>query len=374
MPQRIQLTAILVFFLGGLGLIAGYWEDQLACIGVERRYFAAQISRHEEDYLACLRDTYLGYETFLYRDPEIVFFGDSHTYSSWDFTALQQDLPVKLGCYSISGAYPENVCDLLDALKANPLSTRYLVVGLSPRMFLDAPDRRDYTLQVRRELAKLGRPQENFISLARGRWRKVDPFLGAAAKVRASRRRLDAGLASTDSALVSRFLNEHAAEFKMTNHWLGWIAESRPTTDVEQVVAEIARKSRAQGIKLAAVYLPESAWLTARYTPEQREQFLRAVRAFEREGAFCSVEWFTRGGGDDRLFVNRFSLDDFPYDIWNDAEAARRWIAAEPSQRQWQLFDPDHMNLAGAEEFTRSVTPQLRAWIEQADAGAVVRR
>jgi hypothetical protein len=363
------MTGTLLFFVGGISLIGGYWEDQFASIGVERTYFAVKIARNEADYLAAMRDTYLGAETLLYRDPEVVFFGDSHTYSSWDFTVLQEELPVKMGSYSISGAYAENVSDLLDALKANSLSARYVVIGVSPRMFLDAPDRQQYTEQVRRELLKMGKPQENFFTLAKGHWQKVDPFVGAAEKVRESRRLLDQGLARTDSARVSQFLNENATKFKMTNHWLDWIAESRPTTNVEQVVAEIGRKARAQGIKLAAVYIPESRWLTARYTPEQREQFLRAVRAFEMEGVFCDIEWFTRGGGDDRLFVNRFSIDDFPYDVWDNAETARKWIAADESQRQWHLFDADHMNLAGAEEFTRSVTPQLRNWIEHARSG-----
>jgi hypothetical protein len=210
--------------------------------------------------------------------------------------------------------------------------------------------------------------------MVQGRWRKVDPFIGAAVKASRARHELDRGLETVDSATLTRFLDSNAPDFQMTSYWLQYVVDSRPTTNVEEVVAEIGRKARAGGVKLAVVYIPESRWLTSRYTPEQREQFLRAVRALEKEATFCDIEWFTRGGGDNRLFVNRYMLADFPYDIYDDAAAAREWIKVEQSQRQWQLFDADHMNAAGAEKFTRSTAPKLRAWIEQADAGAVTLR
>jgi hypothetical protein len=103
MWQFIKIATSLLFFVVGAFLVARHWETQLSSIGIERRYFASQINRHEADYLAAMRDTHLGSKTLLYRNPEIVFFGDSHTYSGWDFAALQEELPIKTGAQIIGG-------------------------------------------------------------------------------------------------------------------------------------------------------------------------------------------------------------------------------------------------------------------------------
>jgi len=364
---RLLITAL--FFIGGGALLTEHWEDHLKSIGVERHYFGRKIEEHESDYLAAMRDTYLGYKTVLYRDPEVLFFGDSHTYSSWDFQALQEGLPCKAGCYSISGAFLENVCDLLDAIKAQGLSTRYLVIGLSPRMLFDSSDKQTYLQQFRRELATLGVPQENFVTLAKGEWRKVDRFVGGEGKVRETLPPLEAGLERVDPRDLRRFIDKNVSEFKMFHYWLQCVEEGRPCPELPAVIEQIGRKAKECGVQIAVVYIPESRWLTELYTPDQRAHFHATCRELEKIAGLLDVEWYTRGGGDDRFFVNRFMLADYPYDVWKkDGQAAKQWIDVDAPNREWQLFDADHMNLAGAKEFTRSVTPSIRTWIEQADA------
>lgn len=364
--HRFWTLAAAMFFMGGTGLVVHHWEDQLASIGVERRYFSTLIDQQEADYLAGLRDTHLGCKTLLYRNPELVFFGDSHTYAGWDYTILQRKLPVRIGSCALSGAFPENVCDLLEAIKSNGLCTRYLILGISPRMVWDVPERQHRIERARLELASLGQPRENFVTLVNRQWRKIDRFDGAEKRMAAAIKRLDEGLETIPPEQIDRFLAEHSGEFHATQFWLDYVAQGRPFEGLNAVIAQIGRKAEACGVRLGVVYIPESRWLNRLYTAAQRQHFQEACQAFARIASWHNIDWFN-GGAENGNYVNRYMLLDYPYHTWNDPYAARTWIAEDAQSRQWQLFDPDHMSALGAARFTEDMAPKIREWIESCE-------
>src|SRR5687768_7518030 len=65
--------------------------DLLRWPGIEKVSLSSMIRASEDGYLLRMRDTHLGCLTLQYRQADIVFIGDSHTYAGYDY-ALLQDL------------------------------------------------------------------------------------------------------------------------------------------------------------------------------------------------------------------------------------------------------------------------------------------
>src|SRR3989337_1880648 len=79
--RSIYLAGCVAFLAAGAWLTLRSWQSTMTSPGIERLYFRTLIDRHETDCLVRLRDTHLGCETLTYRDPDVVFLGDSHSYA-----------------------------------------------------------------------------------------------------------------------------------------------------------------------------------------------------------------------------------------------------------------------------------------------------
>lgn len=68
-------------------------------------------------------------------------------------------------------------------------------------------------------------------------------------------------------------------------------------------------------------------------------------------------EW----GLDERHFINRSADTDYPYEVWESADAYQALTADLSRRQQRRLYDSNHLNLAGAEIFTRELVKHLSA-------------
>lgn len=356
------MTLVFLAWLGiGSAVTLANWEGQLVSPGIERAYFEARIANDEPDYLHAMRDTHLGCETLAYRNPEIVFFGDSHSYAGWDYPQLQASLDLKVGNCALSGAFPENLPDLIAAIRRAAIPVRYLVIGISPRMFWDVPERQDRIARARAQIADIGRPLENLVTLATGDWRQIDVFPPIDPAVAGRLEMLDQTVRALPQERIDRFLSAHADAMHATAWWQDYTAEGTSYAAMPDVTDDICHAIESSGIALGVVYIPESRWLASQYSPAQQSWFTAMVDRLKRCATLIHIDEFP-AGGDNRWYINRYAAEDYPYGAWSDFDLLDPWIAVDETQRRWQFFDPDHLSPFGASAFTAAMLPELIGW------------
>lgn len=143
----------------------------------------------------------------------------------------------------------------------------------------------------------------------------------------------------------------------------GYLNAGGPLPQVAEIVRRACGAIRRAGLRLGVIYIPESRWLNQRYTAAQRADFIRAASLFGACADWVDLSAFASTGYDNRYFVNRYLVDNYPYAGWQDLSAAQRWINEDAVERRWQFFDPDHMSAAGARVFSAAQTPRLSQWI-----------
>ena len=360
----VYVSSCIVFMATGAWVTLRWWQSTLTSPGIERLYFSSLINRHETDYLLKLRDTHLGCETVTYRDPEVVFLGDSHSYAGWDYVFLQEHLqPWRIGSCALAGMFPENVADFAGLVSAAGLSTRFVVFGIQPRMFWDVPERADRVARAKRMMVEVREPRESLPGMLTGRWRQIDTFVGASATEPSKIDRLHEAAGRLDDRAVNAGLAANERRLYALDFWLGYVNDGNPLTGVEQLIGGACEAVRRTGLRLGVVYIPESRWLNERYTPEQRERFIRDAKLFTECADWVDLSAFDALGFENRYFVNRYLVDNYPYAGWQDMTVAHRWIGERETERRWQFFDPDHMSAAGAREFSAQIAPRLQQWI-----------
>jgi hypothetical protein len=368
--RLLYIAGCIVFIGAGAWITLRWWQSTVTSPGIERLYFSSVINSHETDYLLRLRDTHLGCETITYRDPEVVFLGDSHTYAGWDYLTMQQRLrPYKVGSCALAGMFPENLADFAGLVRVAGLSSRFVIFGIQPRMFWDVPERGDRVARARRMMSEVREARESLPALATGRWRQIDPFVGASASERDKIARLREASGTLDEHIVDASLAANERTLHALDFWLGYVRDGRPFPSVEDVVNDVCNATERAGFRLGVVYIPESRWLNQRYTPEQRQEFVRHAELFRRCADWIDLSAFEAMGFENRHFVNRYLVDNYPYAAWNDMSTAHQWIAENEVERRWQFFDPDHMNASGAGAFTAHMLPRLERWIHGDNGG-----
>jgi hypothetical protein len=265
--------------------------------------------------------------------------------------------------------FPENVADFAGLVAAGGLSTRFVVFGIQPRMFWDVPERADRVARARRMMAEVREPRESLPGMATGNWRQIDAFIGAASTELAKIDRLQTDAQHLDARAVDRGLAENERALYALEFWLGYVRDGRPMPGIQQIVDRTCRALARAGLRLGVVYIPESRWLNERYTPGQREAFIRDARRFAQCADWVDLSAFESFGLDNRYFVNRYLVDNYPYAGWQDVSLARQWIDESATERRWQFFDPDHLSAAGAREFSARTAPRLSRWMSGPPGG-----
>jgi hypothetical protein len=357
------ILPLLPLLMAGIAIWQLLGVDLVRWPGLERLVISRDIARHESNYLRDMRDTHLGCNTLQYRPADIVFIGDSHSYAGYDYLLLQQALrPLIVGNCAYAGMAPENVLHFLAVAKTAGLLPRYLVFGISPDMFWEDEERRSLRIpRTQREIGKLAGSRETLFSVLSGRYRVIDDFHDDSPGQRIEV--FNRGIETLSDQVIARFFEAYASGIHELDYWIDAVRKGRLDGRSLATIEPICAAARQLGIDLGVVYIPESAWLVSRLTREQKAGFEQVMRRFAACADWVDFTFFSAGGGQNRWFVDRFELPDYPYDAWADPAAARRWQEEAPRARQWKLFDPDHMNPLGAREFSRHVGAVLKSHI-----------
>lgn len=351
-------SLILMLWVIGIFYFFAMSKTELRSNGIEKAYFSYLINKYEENYLEKLRDTHLGCKTLNYRNPEIVFFGDSHTYAGWDFSLLQKALSKKIGVCALSGAFPENLDDFLSILGGQLNPPKTIVFGIQPRMFWQVEERTDQIIQARQMIYQIPQAKENLVAIFKKQWNEIDKFIESSS-IKDKQKNLLGALNKIDNAQIDLILNSKNQALHSKNWWLEHGSKETIFPENRKIANSICKKIKALKISLVVVYIPESRWLVQHYTNEQKQSFLEAANQFG-ECANVNLDFFNNEGLENKYYINRQALENYPYDIWNNIQHIQKWVSENESERRWTVFDADHLNVGGAKYFTEQMIPFLQ--------------
>lgn len=350
------LTPFLPLLVTGLMIWMVQGADVLRWPGAERAYLGSVIRSFEDNYLFRMRDTHLGCMTLQYRPADIVFIGDSHSYAGYDYELLQARLsPAIVGNCAFSGMFPENVIHFLTEARRSGLLPKLLIFGISPEMFWEDLDSLDRIARAYREIKRLNDSRENLGAILTERFkvlvdfRKVDDL-------KIARRDFNIGIQNLSEGTIERFFQRYSNGIYPIDYWSNVIANGKPNPKGTAVIEKICAAAKSNQVRLGVVYIPESRWMLSRFSAEQRQAFRDVMQKFS-----CA-DWvdfsFSQNGGPNIWYVNRYAIKNYPYEAWNDPDAAVAWNRSV-EERRWQFFDPDHMNPMGAAAFSERVANEI---------------
>ncbi|HAT8326994.1 TPA: hypothetical protein GDD11_13610 [Legionella pneumophila] len=364
LTRYIFLFSILIIWIICILEFIKLRENNFTSQGLEEFYVHNMISKYENEYLYTLRDTLLGCRTIKERKPDIIFFGDSHTYAGWDYNLLQKSFNKTVGACPVSGAYPESMIDLLIMLKNANLHPQSIVIGLSPRMLWQDENRNEKITWARDLFTEIIKPQENLLNLFKGNWKKIPQFINDGKVIKEKSERLKANLDGIKNDQIDKIIMNHFESIHSTNFFYNQIIKThnkfiQPTN----ILHKLKKLANEQSIKLIFVYIPESKWLISHYTEAQLQEFHLFTAKIKTMGFILIDDVNLTTGFENIYFLNRFLVDNYPYHSWSDDKLLKAWIDEDFSTRQWQVFDPDHMNALGATKFTQYMLPLLKRYL-----------
>lgn len=354
------LFYVVIAFIWVIGcvLFLKYDNTSLTNYYIEKKYFNSVIKKEKKRYLYNLRDSHLGCRTLLYQDPDIIFFGDSHAYAGWDYLLLDKSLTdKKIASCAIAGLHPNSIVEFLSFINKTKLKPKHLIVSISLSNFLYDPQKDIRITQTNDLLNEIQSPQENLLNLFAIKWRKIPNFIKNDKITENKVIELSRKIADFNSFKIDALLQKH--DIFETTFWKEK-RDRQPNKQLPQIIKQIYKKSKQSNIELTFVYIPESKWLLKNYTKSQKKHFEKMLNLLSDYGFRVLAKDYYSGGLENKYFINRNLLQDYPYNAWGSKEEIDKWVIDQKGQHKWKLFDPDHLNAAGATYFTSRILPKLK--------------
>jgi hypothetical protein len=322
------------------------------------------------DYLSNLHGrTEFGCRTFLEKRPDILFVGDSHTYSAFRFDVIGQALDARISACALGGFYVESMPLIFDVMKAADFFPKVIVLGASPRQFIEGRDKQS-AIETHKFYLSTKYTVRDFIQdLITGKLGQgvIEPGLSHAADERmvaGNRDRFARLNAASATAYIARNHN------RAYDSWRMWVHNAAFTADLHQKIDRLCEVVRENHSALYVIDIPESPYLrTEIYSEDIRRGYQDILRYFSS----CAQKVITEPAAyydlDDRYFLNRNMLDDFDFDKIARGEK----LGGDNSGRDVD-YDLDHMNIVGASLFSARITPMLQSIFREAQLQPEARR
>ena len=327
-------------------------EDGLARLTTSPAFQADMVNRSPDNCIA-----------LQHQKPDTVIIGSSHVYAGVDlhsFTeaAREAGYDGKIGVCALSTFNTRYLAPLMSYLKRHDVEPDRIIWLVDTGAFseLALHDRRmDYMMSVF--------DGEKDAEVRKGwqqRW--LDEGRDQSTVFYDDQHHVDQ-LAELDPNTVAALARQHKTRFSALAVKAAKTAEPMPgwKRDIRDFCSTLAKR----GIRLDVVRSPVS--LTMPDTPglidavaDARTYLPCAKRVEDRDAA----QW----GLDERDFLNRMLVEDYPYEIWQDASGAAMAAHLAPLEPQDgdRLIDTDHLNPIAARKFGRELaraifeTPEAR--------------
>lgn len=319
------------------------------------------------DYLVSLREnSEMGCFTYRFRQPDVLFIGDSHSYADWDFVELEQAFqPLKVSVCAMGGLYVESAAEILSTLKPNASGwPKAVIYGVSARQFIDGKSKSDQLAEHHRTLFSgtgWGKVLAGKTDLEHGFDTLKTALRGGRLPEWGSwdsqQKRIEFHLPQI-SGLKEPELTQLIAEVnnRSRSAWVEFLANAKITDDAVEHVRHFCEIAEKRQIRLFLVDLPESPALESLYSSDLRAKYFEIRHELGKCGKWVSPRINEPSFKGNRFFVNRAMSMDYPYRRLSDALSIKK----ETESFRNELYDLDHMNLIGAHVFTQAMIPELK--------------
>ena len=339
MKARTFTLACLIGVYGGAGL--GYAAKAV--------YPIDYLALPEADYLANLRESStFGCSTLARRRPDLLFVGDSHSYTAWDYQRIVAAYPsARIGACTMGGAYVETVASMAAMLEDRRITPKLIVYGTSPRQFSEFADKPE-ALALQRATIVSHYTFRDFVGdLLRHvkSGHRTTQVHTSAVEDRVALLRTDSALATVDPADADRYVQRfHNDDSK---RWSVRLADWHSTTNAADAVARICAFVERRHVHLLVVRIPESPTLEAMYPDSVTQRYRAALQEFSRCATVLDLP-ATAWPLDSRHFMNRTLDPSYSYASVKAGTRMEFDVKARPNYE----YDLDHLNVVGAVRFT----------------------
>ncbi|NBW64806.1 hypothetical protein EBR44_03435 [bacterium] len=337
-PRTFALACVMGIY-GGAGL--GY--------AAKSAYPVDYLALPEADYLANLRESStFGCSTLVRRRPDLLFVGDSHSYTAWDYQRIAAAYPsARIGACTMGGAYVETVASMVALLEDKQIHPTLIVYGTSPRQFAEFADKPEALALQRATIASHYTFRDFVGDLLRHMktGHRTTQVHTSAAQDRLAFLRTDSALATVDPVDADRYVQQfHNDSFE---RWSVRLADWHASANTADAIARICAFTEQRHVRLLIVRIPESPTLEAMYPDSVTKHYVAALQQFRR----CATVVDAPGSAwplDSRHFMNRTLDSAYSYANMRAGTRLTFDVKARPNYE----YDLDHLNVVGAARFT----------------------
>ncbi len=249
--------------------------------------------------------------------PKILFVGDSHSYSAWNFNEVANILGEREIASVAMGGYSLDTSPiLLSRIEKSFHIPRVIVLGTSLHQFSEYPDKEKQIHEHEKVLAEVSGPWSlwgswNLIDLTQSWLRKSFPSRPAS---------LQETNFSTHSAKIAllpkeqgeRVLENVASEARV--HWEKFATAIEFSGSIEMRIHQFCEFITAHRIRLFVIAIPESPFLMNKYSKADTDRYHQELAKFKACADRVVTASIGEFGIDSRHFLNREMAADYPYD------------------------------------------------------------
>ncbi len=275
----------------------------------------------------------LGCSTLLTLKPKLVFIGDSHTQSGWNFAEIARKTNQWVGTCAAGGANFVHLSKIASTFVKNVENKPEIILGLAPRQFWIGANSQKRS----KEVAELvGRMQDTRLF-----WAQTMPEMLVYKPLKKgveNRKKFKVSPLIRDLDLPTKNKLEKILNFsdlRSINAWQQVLDEALPLQTIPQAIDAFCEMHKSGNAKITIVEIPESLVLYSLYKPSHLQPMISAKKAL----VDCGITYWN--GSDYRLFPNRYFI--------NEKYARNAIDLINTGQKVPEdFFDADHMNFAGA--------------------------
>lgn len=326
----------LSFIICFLGIGAGVF------FSLEKKIYkqAWDIYVNEDLYLASLKEhRHKGCLSLAFRQPDVIFIGDSHAYSAWDMNLLQENYDEKIGACFMSGMFVDTLIPFLNFVKDLPHKPKKIVFSPSVFMFMDWPKRYKRKTEKLTQYIEGSRDTLNFLHrLLFHKGLNSEPFIPYKNFIQhvknINAEKFDKDLKAWESKLPNIALNKKYYQTKRIDNW-------------QDEIQKICHILNEEELELSIIHVPSSPLEESFYSQETKQLYQENIDYFKQCSRDIQITYSDGYDLRNKHFYNRRALEDL------SDKYTKNKLTEDDFKIGRKFFDPDHMNVAGSILFTQ---------------------
>lgn len=317
------------------------------------------LTKNDYYFYSLRENSTIGCSTLSGNKLDYLVVGDSHSYTAYDFLKLSRLLDTKkIGTCTLGGYYFETMIHFIKSTHKIISNSKYILYGLSYRQFTNGKNKAsqiDEHMKMISDIDSIETSRTNHINNLMRQIIENDRHKNILKEYGKTTDKWTSFINSLKTSAVSKIFK--SIQNVSSSSWKTYLAMAQTSPKINNLVREFCDHINANKIKLILIDIPESPFLSERYSPRQRQDYEVIKKNLKK----CAIAFLDKNifkkSNDNRYFLNRSLKEE-----WLTAHGAKQLNTPDIIN---DAYDYDHMNLIGAQYFTQSLAEQLKLIAEK---------